>query len=42
MKDSLVSGGVVAELPLATAGVITNGGLCAIFVSCRLVVFGFF
>jgi hypothetical protein len=42
MKDSLVSGAVVAELSLATAGVITNGGLWAIFVSCRLVAFGFF
>ena len=27
MKDSLVRGAVVAELSLATAGVITNGGL---------------
>ena len=42
IKDSLVSGAVVSELPLATAGVITNGGLCAIFGSCRLVAFRFF
>ena len=42
IKDSLVSGAVVAGLPLATAGVITNGGLWAIFVSCCLVAFGFF
>ena len=42
MKDSLVSGAAVAGLPLATAGVITNGGLCANFGSCRLVAFRFF
>jgi hypothetical protein len=42
MKDSLVSGAVVAELSLATAGVITNGGLLAIFGSCRLVAFRLF
>ena len=42
MKDSLVSGAVVAELSLATAGVITKGGLCAIFGSCRLVAFRIF
>ena len=42
MRDSLVSGAVVAGLPLATVGVIANGGLCAILGSCRLVTFGFF
>jgi integral membrane sensor domain MASE1 len=42
MRDSLVSGAVVAGLPLATVGVIVSGGLCAILGSCRLVTFRFF
>jgi hypothetical protein len=43
MKDNLVSGTVVAELILATAGGLANGGwLAATFGLCRLIAFRFF
>ena len=43
MKDNLVSGAVVAELPLATAGVLANRGwLVATLAPCRLMSFRFF
>jgi hypothetical protein len=43
MKDNLVDGMVVAELPLAAAGVLTNWGwFGASLVPCRLVTFRFF
>jgi hypothetical protein len=43
MNDNLVSGTVVSELPLATAGVLANGGwLAATLGSCRLMTFRLF
>jgi hypothetical protein len=42
-KDNLVSGTVAAELPLATAEVLANGGwVAAILGPCRLTIFRLF
>jgi len=43
VNDNLASGAVVAELPLATAGVIANGGWCIRNLGPgRFVIFRFF
>jgi hypothetical protein len=43
MKDNLVSGTVVAEPPLAAAGVLANGGWSGASLGpCRLMTFAFF
>jgi hypothetical protein len=43
VKDNLVSGTVVAELPLAATGVLANGfWSVGIFVPCRLMTFRLF